>query len=79
VVASVVEVLQAQPGIGRRKLRVAVRSLRGKCTDSDTDAAMHMLGRGVHVSIGPRGDHHYTIELALAPVNVRDYLDSRAV
>jgi len=76
VVASVVEVLRSQPGIGRRKLRLAVRSLRGKCTDSDTDAAVLMLGPAIHTTIGPRGDHHYTLELVLAPPKVRAYFES---
>jgi len=78
VVGSVVAVLRSQPGIGRRKLRSAVRALRGKCTDSDTDAAMLMLGRAIHITVGPRGDHHYTVEMGLAPENVRHHLESDA-
>jgi hypothetical protein len=78
VVESVVGVLRAQPGIGRRKLRAAVRALRGRCTDSDTDAAMLVLGRAVSLAIGPRGEHHYTLQLELAPENVGAYFDSHA-
>ena len=78
VVASIVDVLTAQPGIGRRKLRAGVRSLRGKCSDADTDAALLILGRGVQIHIGQRWDHHYTLDLEHAPAKVRAYLDSRA-
>ncbi len=47
VAVAVVQVLTAQPGIGLRKLRTAVRAVLGPCTDGDTDAALHLLGEAV--------------------------------
>lgn len=77
-VACVVEVLRVQPGIGSRQLRAAVRVLRGFASDADTDAALKVLGAGVVVRVGARGDRHYTLDLLRAPVHVRTYLASRA-
>jgi hypothetical protein len=77
IVASVIDVLRAHPGIGSRSLRAEVRRRRGGCSDADTDAARVMLAEGVHVKVGPRGDHHYTLDLHRAPPHVRAYLTGR--
>lgn len=77
VAASVVDVLTAHPGIGSRILRAEVRRLRGTCADADTDAARVLLGAGLRVSVGPRADRHYTLDLAQAPHFVRAYLAAR--
>lgn len=53
-----------------------VRAFRGKCTESDTDAAMLMLEDGVQTSVEVRGDHHYTLDLERAPAPVRGFLAS---
>lgn len=74
VLASVVEALNAEPGIGTRRLRASVRTLRGRCSDADTDAALKLLGAGVFVDIGRQGDRHYTLDLMYAPKAVRAYL-----
>jgi len=74
VVASVVEALRVQPGIGSRQLRASVRALRGHSSDADTDAALKLLGNAISVLVGPRGDRHYTLDLARAPSHMRAYL-----
>jgi hypothetical protein len=70
IAAVVVEVLKSQPGIGLRKLRGVVRSMRGRCTDADTDAALYLLGAAVERTIGLRGAHHYAIDPAKVPPDV---------
>jgi hypothetical protein len=77
VLATVVEALKAEPGIGARRLRASVRALRGRCSDADTDAALKLLGDGVDVRIGRQFDRHYTLNLACAPKFVRAYLASQ--
>ncbi len=77
VVAAVVSALDAEPGIGSRRLRSSVRALRGRCSDADTDAALKLLGAGVCVLTGPHNDRHYTLNLTCAPKTVRAYLASR--
>src|SRR5208282_1210886 len=61
VAAAVVRVLKAQPGIGVRKMRAAVRKVLGHCADADTDAAVFLLGLAVQRSIGARGAHRYVV------------------
>jgi hypothetical protein len=74
VLATVVEALKAEPGIGTRRLRASVRALPGRCSDADTDAALKLLGDGVVVTVGRQWDRHYTLNLACAPTAVRAYL-----
>lgn len=74
VVAAVVDVLNAEPGIGARGLRASVRALRGHCSDAHTDAALKFLGAGVLVMIGRHNDRHYRLNLSCAPKAVRAYL-----
>jgi hypothetical protein len=77
VLVTVVDVLRACPGIGSRGLRAEVRRRRGSCSDAHTEAARVMLAGGVRVSVGPRGDRHYTLDLEQAPPDVREYLAAR--
>jgi hypothetical protein len=66
----VAQVLVTQAGISLRRLRVAVRSLLGRCTDGDTDAALLLLGEGVRYTVGPRSTHQYALDMGKLPSDV---------
>jgi hypothetical protein len=74
VAAAVVLVVKAQPQIGVRGIRVAVRARIGHCADADTDAAMYLVGAGLQRTIGFRGAHHYAIDPTKIPNEVLAHL-----
>jgi hypothetical protein len=79
VASVVVRIVTAQPGIGVRKIRAAVRAAFGHCTDGDTDAAMFILGAALQRTIGTRGAHHYGIDSTKIPHDVLAHLAATEV
>jgi hypothetical protein len=75
--AAIVQVLSERPGLSLRKLRTAVRAALGRCTDSLTDAAVELLGAGVHREHGERGAYRYTLDADKIPNDVRADLAKR--
>ena len=74
IAAAVVQVVSAQPRLGVRKIRAAVRAAIGRTTDADTDAAMYLLGAALQRTIGYRGAHHYVIDPTKIPNDVLPHL-----
>jgi hypothetical protein len=63
----IVRVLSSQPRISLRRLRLEVRGILGRCSDADTDAALHLMGAAVQFDDGPRGAWRLTLDLSHAP------------
>jgi hypothetical protein len=70
VAVAIVRVLTAQPGIGVRKVRVAVRAVLGPCTDGDTDAALELLDSALLCKLGARGAYQFTLDMSKVPSDV---------
>lgn len=71
VVRTVIEILAQGPVSSLRKLRDAVRRKLGGCSDGDVDAAVELLGRGVHRTIGARGATQHALNALALPSELR--------
>jgi hypothetical protein len=71
VAAAVVQVRTTQPGMGVRKLRAAVRALRGRCADNDTTNALSLLGNSLKMVVDTRGGYQLSVDAKKLPAEVR--------
>jgi hypothetical protein len=75
VATDVVRALQDEPGLSVRRLRRAVRELRGRCADGDVDAAVAYLGCGVRCEPGPRSARLHTLDFDMLPDDILERLE----
>lgn len=72
---AVARILKERPGLGIRKLRVAVRAATGIGHDR-VDAAVDLLGSAVVVGDGPRNAKPMTLDLATLPDAIRAEMEA---
>jgi hypothetical protein len=63
-----------EPRLSLRELRKAVREWRGRCADSDVDAAVVYLSAGIEWEEGPRSARLHTVNVLMLPADVRKRL-----
>jgi hypothetical protein len=71
VVAALLEVLARGEVASQRRLRDAVRTLLGRCSDGDVDAAIELLGEGVRRTTIARGATRYVLDVHALPPELR--------